>query len=232
MNPVQVTGEILQELLPRNSSQEFSANLAESIDRLMRDEDPEFRDTLRDNIIGYAEVVRQGRYKLEDYLNAVKFVSWRLGGNSFEKCYIKAFPDRYDRLVQSGKSRKEISSYVSAYSNNKLVVALLQQSLTPTYILNADVFQKAVNTQVKIMRDAKSDMVRMSAADSLMKHLKQPDTAKIELDIKVADSDAMQELREVTQNLRNAQRAAIQNSEQSVIDVAHTRILTNQREDS
>lgn len=227
----EVTGEILREVLPRNSTQEFADNIAQRVQKLLSDEEPEFRDNLRDNIIGYADIVKQGRYKITDYLNAVRFVSWRLADNTFEACYKRTFPDRYQRLLDDGRSKKEISSYVSAYSNNKLVVALLEQSLTPSYILNADVFQKAINTQLQIMQDEDvSHMVRVTAADSLLKHLKQPETAKIELDLKVDNADAMNELREVTRSLREAQRSAIVNNEKSVIDVAHTRILTPKEE--
>ena len=224
-----ITNEIIRELLPRNSNQALVESMTETLNKLIGDEEVEFRDTLRDNILGYADVVKTGRYKVEDYLNAVKFVTWRLAGNTFEKSYMRTFPERYNRLVAEGKTKKEMSSYVSAYSKNKLVVTLSEQALMPSYLLNADIFQRALNAQAKIMRTAQSDMVRMSAADSLMKHLKQPENTKISLDIAVTSNDAMDELRQVTQELRNAQRQAIINNDRSVIDVAHTKILSDQK---
>lgn len=223
-----VSKEILRTLLPRNSSAEMVQSIGTTLHKLISDEEPEFRDTLRDNILGYADIIKTGRYKIDDYLNAVKFVSWRLAGNTFIEAYKRTFPDRHTRLVDSGKTAKEISSYVAAYSKNKLVVQLTEQALIPSYILNADIFQKAVNNQVAIMEDDEvSPMVRMSAADSLLKHLKQPETSKIALDIRTdSNNDAMLELRQVTQDLRDAQRQAIERRDRSVIDIAHARIMS------
>lgn len=227
-----VTDEILRTLLPSNSTKALVAETRDTLNKLILNEDAEFRDTLRDNILGYAEVVKSGRYKIDDYLNAVRYVSWRIAGNTKKAAYIKTFPDRYERLVQAGRTNKEISAYVAAYSGNKLVVTIETQALIPTYIANADIFQQAINAQVKIMRSAASDMVRMQAADSLMKHLKQPDTAKVALDIKVTqDTDVMEELRRVTFELRESQKMDIIEGNATAIDVAHKRIVPKVEQD-
>jgi hypothetical protein len=54
--------------------------------------------------------------------------------------------------------------------------------------------QEAINTQAELMREARSELVRQKAAESLMKELAQPDENNINLKIGMdAESKSMQE---------------------------------------
>lgn len=224
-NEPELTHDMVKELLPKRSSFELVENTTETLNKLLTRDEPEFRNNFRDNLIGYSNVLQSGRYKLTDYVNAVRFVCFRLAGDSFALCYQKTFPERYKRLVREGKDDKAISSYVSAYSSNKLVTVLLEQAAIPVSVLNADIFQEAINVQAVLMRSASSELIRQKAADSLMTHLRPPDTAKISVDVTVSQADALSELREVSRELARAQLHAIEDKTKTVLEIAHTPIL-------
>ena len=60
------------------------------------------------------------------------------------------------------------------------------------------------------MLNAKSEMVRTNAANSLLNQLKPPTTQKVELDIAVTESSAVAALRQQTMELVAAQKLAVQ----------------------
>lgn len=218
----------VRDLLPSRSSVEFVQSTTETLNKLISDSDPEFRQNFRDNIIGFSSVFQSGKYKLSDYANAVKFVCHRMSNMTFGEAYRRTFPDRYSKMVQEGKTEKAISSHVSAYSNNKMVIALLEQAAVPVYLANADIFQEAINVQAALMRASGSDLVKQKAADSLMSHLRPPETAKLSVDVTVNQSDVLSELREVSRELAKAQLQAIEERRHTVLDIAHRPITFEQ----
>jgi len=163
---------------------------------------------LRENFISYAKVLSQGKFKVRDYLSAIVFVTHKLTGCSNKEAYQKTFPDRYARLEQDNPT--EIAAYVSGYARTKLVTLILEQSLVPTWVLNQDIYQKAVNVQADLMVNARSEMVRMKAADSLLTHLKKPDAAQTFINMDMRDSSGLSELRSSLVALAQQQKEMIQ----------------------
>ena len=156
--------------------------------------DPKLRENYRENLLSYTSVLADGKYKIGDYINAVKYVSYKLLGSSNIEAYSKTFPDRFQRLVQEGADDKTISSYSTAYNKNKLVNLIFEQTLVPSHILNADLYQKALNVQAQLMISAASEKVRSDAANSLLTHLKMPETTKIELDVGIKVDKSIEDL--------------------------------------
>lgn len=156
--------------------------------------------------------MQDGRYKIEDYMNAVAYVSYKLMGYSNQDSYFRTFPDRHANLVAKGTSAKDISSYVAMYNKNKLVNNILEQSLIPIWILNQDAVQKAINTQVEIMSDGNNSAIaRTQAANSLLTHLAKPkETAAIQLNIGTEESSGLKDLRSAISDLANQQKKLIE----------------------
>jgi NADH dehydrogenase/NADH:ubiquinone oxidoreductase subunit G len=194
--------------------------------------DPTLMEEHRENILGYVGVLRDGRFKIQDYLNAVKYVSYKLLESSNLAAWIRVFPDRYNQLLQNGISEKDISSHVAAYNKNKLVNLIYEQTLIPSHVLNAHIYQKAINTQAELMLHANSEKVRSDAANSLLTHLKPPEVTKIKLDVEVKESSAMQELREITRQLAIQQQQLIMNGGATAKVVAESQILEGEIEDA
>lgn len=187
--------------------------------------DPEVLAVYRENVVGLVSVMSEGRFKLDDYLSAVKFVSYQLLRNNQIDAWAKTFPARYNNMVAAQKTRSEIASVASRYGGSKLVVMLMGQTMMPTHILNAPLFQEALNTQAALMRDAKSEMVRMQAAGKLMEILKPPEVQKVELDIGVKEDESLKQLRAVTLELAREQRKAIESGAVSVNAIAESKIV-------
>lgn len=167
--------------------------------------DPVAAEIIRENILGYTGVLQEGKFKIKDYINAVKYVSYKLMGNTNIVSYTKTFPQRYQDLVQRGTTPEDIASYVGAYNKNKLVNLILEQSLIPTWVLNNDLYQKAINQQAHLMMHGKSDYVKTQAANSLLTHLSKPKDAVPLVQIDINESSGMNELKDMLGRLAEQQ---------------------------
>lgn len=178
--------ETFRDLLPKNHRSMVSQEL---VDRLNEwDKDPKLVDSYRENLLSYTGVMKDGKFKLEDYVHAVKYVSYKLLGSTDIDAYAITFPDRYQRLIDEGLTRDGISPYAAAYKKNKLVNAIMEQTLVPSHVLNAPLHQQALNELAQIMVYSKSDIARVNAATSILANTKQPEKVKIELDLGVSTS--------------------------------------------
>lgn len=220
-----ITVDEFKKVLPKNAKDSVSQELIDKINLMLND--TELSQNYRDNLLGFTSVMADGKYKLDDYLNAVKYVSYKLLGDSNVTAYVKTFPDRYNKLVSEGKDSKTISSYVSAYNSNKLVSGIYEQSMIPTWLLNAENFQKAINVQVDLMLNAQSEKVRSDAADSVLTHLKRPEATKVELSIGVKENSVISELEATTRALVNQQRAMLESGKMTANDIALAPIIIN-----
>ena len=192
-------------------------------------EGDEFRDIYKDNLVSFADVIEKGRYKMLDYINAVKFVSYKLIGDSNTIAYAKTFPERYQRLVDKNTPTKTIASFSTAYNKGDLVHKILERTLVPVHILNMDVHQEAINTQAELMRSAKSETVRQKAAECLITQLKAPEAAKIEVDVSYNNS-SIDDLRETTRALAQQQLKMIQSGAVTAEHVAHSDIIARKQD--
>lgn len=172
--------------------------------------DPEIADTIRDNFVGYIGVLKDGQFKIQDYLNAVTYVSFKLMGYSNKEAYERTFPDRMTKHMLQGTSDKDLSAYVSMYAKGKLVNLIYEQSMIPTWVLNQDAYQKAINTQVDIMRTSTSDLARTQAANSILTHLKKPEVKEFQISMETKENSGMVELQNQLKQLAQAQLKAIE----------------------
>lgn len=223
-----LTIDQLQRAMPKHMTSKMTQGVVENINRATSE--PGFSEALRENVLGYTSVLKDGKYKIEDYIAAVKFNSFRMMGDSNIVAWAKTFPMRYQKLKVAGQSEKVIHAHVAMYNKNKLVNAVYEQSLVPTHIINADVFQQAINVQAQIMKDPDvSPKVRSDAANSLMTHLKRPEAQKIELDVGVKDSSIIDELRQVTTGLAGMLKENMESGNMSVKEVSHQSLLLNEK---
>lgn len=218
-----LTLELLEEILPKKYKRGINQELLDNIVNTLND--PEMFETYRENFIGYIDILNDGRFKITDYLGAVKYCTFKLMGNSNQDSYIKAFPDRYMALVARGASAKDISSHVAMYNKSQLVNKIMEQSMIPSWIINQDLYQKAINVQADLMLNAQSEKVRSDAANSLLIHLKPPEVKKVELDIGMKNNDDIEELRTITAELASQQRRLIEAGVIDVKQVAETRLI-------
>jgi hypothetical protein len=187
--------------------------------------EPELFESYRENLLSYTKVMADGRFKVDSYIQAVKYVSHKLMGCTNIEAYTKTFPDKYQRFVAQGVQAKDIASYVTAYNKSKLVNLIFEQTLIPSYVLNQDLYQRALNVQADLMVNSGSDKVRCDAANSLLTHLKMPETQKVELEIGVKEDSSIGALRQATLELARQLRLAMEAGSMSAQEVAHAKIV-------
>jgi len=180
----------VQESLPAQHRHNITQDMVNQLNTLSRD--PEEARNIRDNFVTFSGVLQEGRYKVGDYVQAVMYVSHKIMGKTNIDSYKATFPDRYKAMKDAGRQPKDIASMVTAYNKGQLVTKIMERAMVPTWILNQDVFQEAINTQYELMMDIDvSPKVRSDAANSLLTHLKKPEIHKSELKVDIAMNDGM-----------------------------------------
>lgn len=218
-----LTVDQVEKALPANLKNAATQSLVDQINNIVSD--PLVAEQVRNNFISYTSVLKEGKFKTEDYLHAVTYVSFKLMGMSNQDAYFRTFPHRHAALVAKGTTSKDIAAYVSAYNRGKLVNLILEQSLVPTWVLNQDLYQKALNTQADLMINAQSEMVRTTAANSILTHLQKPKEAGPLINLDMRETSGMNELKDMLTALALKQREAIQGGNLTTQDIADQKII-------
>lgn len=213
----------LKKVMPTNRKGLVNQKLVDDLNGLLVDE--ALRENFRENLMSFTRVLGDPRYDITEYINAVKFVSYKLLGDTSLTAYTKTFPQRYQRFITEQFPANRISSYVAAYGRTQLVGLIMEQTLVPHYVLNQGLYQKALNTQADLMMSAKSEKVRTDAANSLLTHLKMPEVSKVEIDVKVGEDDSIGELRKSTLELVKQQREMIKMGALNARQVAEQKVI-------
>lgn len=199
-----LTKQEVERALPASLKGAVTDHLVDSINNIAAD--PMVAEQIRNNFISYTGVMKDGKFKTEDYVSAVTYVSYKLMGYSNQESYVRTFPLRHQALVAKGTTPREVSAYVAAYARGKLVNLIMEQCLVPTWVLNQELFQKAINTQAELMLDDTiSPKVRSDAANSLMTHLKKPETQNFQISMDVKESSGLNELKDSLKQLAEMQ---------------------------
>lgn len=217
-----------------NIKRAVPAKLKDSIEQSFVDKlnnlahDPIVADQIRNNFISYAHVINDGKFSIEEYLSAVKYVSFKLMNLTNVDSYARTFPQRYAGLLARGTSQKDIASYVSAYNRGKLVNLILEQTLVPSWVLNQDIYQKAINTQAELMNNAKSERVKCMAADSILKALAKPEAAGPLINIDMKESSGINELKQALVELAANQKKSIEKGILTPKNIVEAEIINEQ----
>ena len=205
-----LTLEQVRDSLPANFRNNITGSMVDQLNSLSSD--PEEARYIRENFVSFSQVRMEGRYKVGDYVRAVMYVSHKVMGKSNMGSYIATFPERYQSMLDRNKEPKDISSIVTAYNKGALVTKVMERAIVPSWILNQGMFQTALQTQHDIMVDQDvSFKVRVEAANSLLTHLKKPETNKAELKIEIGLNDGMSAL----------EASLIEMSERQLNSIAH-----------
>lgn len=180
----------VQEALPSNHRNNITQDMVNQLNSLSSD--PEEARYIRDNFVSFSKVLQEGRFKVGDYVRAVMYVSHKVMGKSNLESYKATFPERYKDMLDRNRQPKDIASIVTAYNKGQLVTKVMERAMVPSWILNQDMFQSALQTQYDLMTDVSvSDKVRSDAANSILTHLKKPEDNKAELKIEIGLNDGM-----------------------------------------
>ena len=221
MDPM--TLDQLRLALPEKVKKSINQELIDQINTTLTE--PELFEQYRDNLLSYTKVMQDGRFKVQEYVNAVRYVSHKLMGCTNIDAYSRTFPDKIQRFAAQGVASKDIASYVTAYNKSKLVNLIFEQTLIPSYVLNQDLYQRALNVQADLMLNAKSEKVRTDAANSLLTQLKPPEIKKVELDIGVKEDSSIAQLRQATLELARQQQLAMESGTANAQEIAYSKVV-------
>jgi len=227
-----LTVEALKAAMPKRQKHNITESLVSELNKIVCE--PEEREAFRENLVSYTSVLEDPNVKLPDYIAAVRYVSFQLMGYTNQQSWIKTFPDRYQRLIDTKKIDESDDSFlrstVACYNRGKIVNAIREQTLVPSWVLNADIHQKAINQLATLMVSSKSDKVKADAATSLLTHLKMPETVKVQLGLEVKEDDSIKQLRGAVTELVNAQREAILTGISSADRIAGAKLIPGECE--
>lgn len=224
-DPDHFTLEQVKEAVPAHMRSGVTQNLVDNLNLISKD--PVAAEGIRNNFVSYSAILKEGKFKIEEYLNAVAYVSYKIMGLSNQDAYAKALPARYAKLVAGGASAKDISSYVAMFNKGKLVNMILEQSLVPSWVLNQDLYQKGINKLADLMANASSEKVQMESAIGLVAALGKPKEGSFQINIGETENAGMKEMREQMAELAEIQRNQIMTGNMKTVDVAAKRLVVD-----
>lgn len=220
--PTVLDKETMLQILPKNMRGNLTDKNMTTINDALQGTD---YHGLKDNFLGYASVLREGRFSISSYINAVKYISYKMMGDSNIAAYTKVFPERFQRMTDMGAEPKYITGIVAVYNKNVLVNKIFEQTIIPSHVLNADTYQNAVNHLAHLMIHSTSEKVQSDSAAKLVDVLRPPEVTKVELDIGLKTDKSIEELHNTMLELAAMQKRGIELGVQTVKQVAHSKLL-------
>ena len=179
--------------------------------------EPEFQgESLLQSATTYEKVMMQNRVGIKEYLNALRFCAYLVSmDDNITEAYKKVFIERdfvRNRLDVSTSSSeyKELTSAASRYRRSKLVVDVLTVSQVPLHLMFGGMQFEAVGVLYETMKTAKMDRDKINAAKELLAATKAPENMKIELDVGIKESSAVQQLNEQLASFASASLSHLQ----------------------
>ena len=226
---------VLKQSVPKSMRPAVTQEMVDILNSCQGPEDEMFAESYRENFMSYIGVVRDGHISLKKYIDGVKYCSHKMLGATNIDAYMLTFPYKYQRLIDihtpKGLSvatiRDEVMApYVKAYTRGKIVNRIMEQTLIPSKILNAPYYQQALNVNVDLMMTAKSELVRMQAADSVMRETKMDTDVVIKMDVGVGTTDAIADMMSSLGEMAYKQREHIEQDRVSLKELGAMKVKT------
>lgn len=181
-----LTLEYLETTIPKRHKKQISQELVDEINHLTLD--PDYGESFKSTLLT-ASVILDGKVActLKQYVAAVKYYSLTAASLTFVDAYIKVFPERLQARLDRGEDKSNMGGEASRYNASETVNAIRKQALIPLHLINQGTVQLAINTLTEIMLNARSDMARVTAANTLIKELRPPEAQQVELQLGLSD---------------------------------------------
>ena len=225
----ELTLETVHSQLPAQQKLLVSEDTISEINKLATDPDYgyEFLQAYMDHLNILAEAPKNSH---SQYLLAIKFFSLVEGGNSLTDSYIKTFPERYDARRRGGNGDKSIMrGEASRYNNTKMVNEIRKVSAIPVHLIHRHLLHEAILENANLMKNARSEMVRQKAADTLIRELKPSDENVLNVKVEDNTTSVIAELHKATKKLAAQQFEAVK-AGVPLKQIAATRLLDKDEE--
>lgn len=220
--------KMLKDIAPKSHKSMITEDLADRVNQAVTD--PTITEEFKENFVTYIKVLKGGKYSIKDYINAVKFVTYKMLDYPDIDAYIATFPERHKRLRNNGLQKDDMHPYANKFKKSKLVTSIFEQTIIPTHILNAPLYQKALTELSKIMVTSRSDIARVNAATSILQHTKPPETQHLQLDVGVKEDGVVSDLRKAVEDLTEMQMKNLKQG-QDLQEVAESKVIDAEYEE-
>ncbi len=145
------------------------------------------------------------------YVNAVKYFILVESGESLTNAYIKLFPERIDsrRKANPDNYMRIVNGEASRYNSSHMVNEIRRLATVPVQLIHRHLLHEAILEQAKLMRSAKSEMVRQKAAATIITELKPTEEQQIRVKVDDGSSSVIEELRKATEALAASEHQAV-----------------------
>lgn len=212
------TTDNLKLVLPKNKS--ITQELVDEINNRINTEELQY------NFKCYSSILKDSSYSLDEYINAVTFVTYKMLNKTQKEAWSLTFPDRYDKLIKQENGDDKIRAYASMYEKTKLVIQILAQTYVPAYITNTHYHQESLNILMEIARNPRNNpMSRVNACKGILEFTKQPEVQKVQMEVGIKQTDEVKELMKVNADLAKTQLAQLESGNISIKEVAESKII-------
>lgn len=195
-------------------------------------DDPEFQgESLIQTASIYESVLKGARASVPEYLNAIRFCAYMSTNESnYTEAYKKVFADREFvknriNLPTDDPRYGELTSAASRYRRTKLVTDILTASQVPLDLIFTGHRYKAIGVLANIMETGKYDRDKINAAKELLAATKGPENIKMELDLGVKESSAVQQLNDQLAELAGRSLKHLQAGSTNLKDLGAMKVI-------
>ncbi len=200
---------VLQAQLPTSQHHMITNDTVDELRKFATDPDygEEFLDVYRDHLNILSS---NPKYTSRGYMSAVKFFSLIESGNKITNAYIMVFPERFKRRTARGQTKKDIRGEASRYNATALVNEIRKVATYPVSLIHRHLLHKAIIVQSNLMMNAKSELVRQKAAESLIKELKPEEDKVLSIQVDDGTMSAIGALHDAAEKLAIAEKQTIE----------------------
>jgi hypothetical protein len=201
--------EVLQSQLTNRQKNMVNQGTVDELNKLAND--PEYGEQFLDVYRDHLNILSSNnKFTSNAYMSAVKFFSLIEAGNNITESYIKVFPERLKRRLDRGQKKEDIRGEASRYNSTALVNEIRKVAGIPVQLIHRHLLHEAILVQADLMRDARSEMVRQKASDTLIRELKPTEDHVISVQVEDGAKSAIAALQEATEKMVIREQQSIQ----------------------
>lgn len=209
-----ITIEKLKSFMPKGASAEVTQAIVDKINNT-GNETGLLQEVFEEQILSYASMVSGKGRTFEKLVNALKYCNLKLiPGMTNERAWAITFPEKYDKLITE---KRFAASHVSMYNSSEMVIEIDKMLMMPVAIQYAPMFHHSIKKLYDLSNGfaangkEASPHVQLMAATELAKITKMPETAKVEVDVKVNQGSIIDEYEKAINMMANAKLDQIKN---------------------
>ena len=208
----ELTLTTIQSQLSKKQKLLVDEGTVEEINRLANEPDygPEFLQSYLDHLQVLADAPKNNH---EQYLRAIKFFSLVEADNSYTDAYIKVFPERFQKRQAGNPDHENVKDLMrgeaSRFNGSKMVNEIRRVATVPIQLIHRHLLHQAILSTANLMTNAKSEMVRQKAADTLIRELRPAEDTTLKIEVEDGSRSVIEELRKATTELAAQQQQAV-----------------------